>query len=194
MSKLKNVSIAWYDTEGGIDTSTFEPFLALDSVVEFHGGGIHEQGQSYNAADSWEPWEEEYDPGYFKTRDLELYNCSLEPQKLFNFLLNFPCLERLGFTNSGVKFEDFIPPHMMRGLKHLEPCLQELILDDHRRDNIEGNRLWAYPLGSLAKFKKLRYIEADASMLIGVPNNVGTPSSTRTNFYELLTSPLVESC
>ncbi|KAF4629283.1 hypothetical protein G7Y89_g8859 [Cudoniella acicularis] len=170
MPKLRRVSLEYWDTENGLTIRLLLPFLKIPSVRTFYGRMIEDE--NVEPTDDGNPnW---FNAGLaFQTKRLYMYHSSIDLASLALFLNCFPSLEIFHYKNGAAGYASFEPPRLMAALQPLKPTLQELrVLDEeqHGIANFEG-----YPLGSLTEFTKLRHIDVNSTMMIGLedPNNPG---------------------
>jgi hypothetical protein len=112
----------------------------------------------------------------FATTRLSLIDCQLEPQFLQQFLLKFNSLTHFKYRQKDfVKTNEFrvlVPAMIKKGLSNSKHCLDELILENtDTTSNSEHIRHYPQadqPLGSMTDFKKLKVLDVEAVMLLGM--------------------------
>lgn len=158
LRSLKTVTMAYWDTEGGMSMEVILPYCALPSVK---AARIH-QASSFGSSSQ-----------RYRTQDLQIGNSNIAPEALVDLLRCFPSLKKLYYWSSGgtVGDEVFLPREFSRGIEHLKGCLEELTVLDY-----DGNFSGAFDeieaIGSLAGFKKLRKLAINyACLLIPDPDD-----------------------
>lgn len=157
--RLKEVSISYADTEGGLRTRTLVPFLNLKSVKRLTAHAV--------ADDRFQDVGNKFYAG-----ELELDLSSIEAACLASFLGCFPHLKRLTYRigDATVGHNEFSPQTFATAIRSLEHCLEEFIVeDDPDGFNFSGDPENSLPFGSLKGFVKLRKIVCGSAMLIGDP-------------------------
>lgn len=164
MSKLRNVSVHYWDTEGGFGFDVLKPFLDIKSVQVFHGHTVSEDSIEIEGGTDFKRKDP---PPAFRTKDLTFTNSVISHDDMVLILRCFPQLERFHFEFGGalVGYYGFEPPRMMAALEHLKPCLQSLTLLSEEWHGMSDMEL--YPIGSLADFQRLVSITTNATVMIG---------------------------
>lgn len=164
LSKLKTVSLEYWDTEGGMSIEMFNKFLKLKNVASLSAHMVSEDTISEDDPASLSlPT-----PLSFPTKELSLTNSNISHVAMVRFFRSFPALESLTYTHGGavIGYADFEAPRMMEAIQHLKPTLKHLaIIND---DDFYGSSdIEEHPVGSLADFTCLKSIDMTNSILLG---------------------------
>ncbi|CAM6088997.1 unnamed protein product [Calypogeia fissa] len=166
MSKLRIVSVNYYDMENGYKFEQVVSFLQLKSVEAFRGDMV---SQTYDHVENYFIYRKppKYPLPKLMTKDLTFTNSVISHHDMLVILGCFPQLERFHYEYGGsvVGRDLFEPPLMMAALEHLKPCLKDLTLVTDEWSGISTYE--TYPIGSLAGFQKLVSITAHASIMVG---------------------------
>ena len=166
MSSLRRVSLNSRSEGEEFELTNLTPFLRFTTLTSlefhymYHGMYQDMEEQAFRWSDL---------RSTLTVKELAFYSCAIHPNMMVPFLQSFPFLEDFFYTHDYAWKEEircFAPPLMMAGLSHLKSCLKKITLLNGPPKR-GSNELCSYSIGSFADFEKLRYIYADASILLG---------------------------
>lgn len=190
---LREVSVDWWDTVNGVQSSSVLPFFRFPSVTSISGSMIIDDGE--DIADT-EPASSSSSPasGYSSVTaiDFDASNSGLGFPKLLNACAK---LEHFSYLHAdgAVGDSDFNPPVFFESLVRHKDSLQTLTLlfdtaAGHHPLGAESENAF---LGSLRGFTSLRTIQLRAPNVLDVGDQRG---ALRTPLMEVLPSPLESLC
>ncbi|CAM6112715.1 unnamed protein product [Calypogeia fissa] len=168
MSKLRDVSVNYYDMKNGYKFEQVVPFLQLKSVETFRGDMVSQIYVQFENYYDLRPTPTLTNPlPKLTTKDVTFTNSVINHYDMPIILGCFPQLERFHYEYGGsvVGRAEFEPPQMMAALEQLKPCLKDLTLVTYEWTGSTNHE--SYPIGSLADFPKLVSITANASIMVG---------------------------
>jgi hypothetical protein len=163
LPKLKSVSLAWNDTENGMDFNDVLLFAQVKSVEYLKAFAVSDEG--------WPGSDKEL---HLNLKSVELEYSRVDMDSLGSFLECCPKLETFSYEEGGstVGFGWFEACKLGLALASIKDCLRELkILDDYT-PAANPDCDWDKPMGPvLVDFPKLEKLHVMAIMLVGEPDD-----------------------
>lgn len=141
LAHLTRVSLAYWNTEGGIGLDQLELFMQLKSVESISGHMI--LGEFYDPADSGFDPEDDLDnhrplvtgeSSFPHIREVDFNHSSIDYRVLEKFLSECPNIQKFRYDESGPVEggAQFLPPRFMHALRQSQASLEELTIEVSR--------------------------------------------------------------
>ena len=163
LPKLKSVSLAWSDTENGMNFNDVLLFAQVKSVEYLKAFAVSDEG--------WPGPDKEL---HLYLKSVELEYSRVDMDSLGSFLECCPKLETFSYEEGGstVGFGWFEACKLGPALASIKDCLRELKILDNYTPGAVPDCDWEKPMGPvLADFPKLEKLHVMAIMLVGEPDD-----------------------